>query len=400
MRHEHGFHRDTPLSEAREAFLELISPIDRTESVGLDTARGRVLAGAVTAPRDVPHYDRAAMDGWAVRAETTHGASTRNPRELEISSAGPVEPGQAIRVHTGSPVPEGADSVVMIEDTERHDERLEITQAVAPGRHVGDAGEDIEAGETVLEAGATLTPSAMALLASLEVSEIDVLAKPEIAVIPTGEELVRSDPDPGEVIETNGLMVAEYVESWGGSPRYRDIVTDDPDALAAAIKDETGADLIVTTGGSSVGERDLLPEVVEEIGEMHVHGVAIQPGHPVGLASVEDTPLAMLPGYPVSCVVNAHLFVKPALEALGGYRELPYPVHEAELTEKITSKVGRRTITRVHLQRQDDGWLASPAMTSGAGILSSMAQTDGIVVVPESIEGYNEGETVTVEVWE
>ena len=400
MRHEHGFHRDTPVDEAQSAFLDRVVPIDRSESIELRSGRGRIIAESLTADRDVPHYDRAAMDGWAVQAADTHGASRRTPRELEVISEGPVQAGSASRVHTGSPLPAGADAVVMIEDSVTHDERIEVFTAVAEGRHVGASGEDIATGETVLEGGTVLTPSAMALLRSLEIDTIDVLERPTVAVIPTGEELVTADPAPGEVIETNGLMVANYIESWGGDAHYREIVTDEFDALAEAIEADTDADLIVTTGGSSVGERDLLPEVLEAIGELVIHGVAVQPGHPVGLGVVDDTPLVMLPGYPVSCVVNTHLFVKPALRRLGRRPDHPPPTIECELTKKITSKVGRRTITRVYLEHDASGYSATPAMTSGAGILSSMAQTDAVVVVPEQLEGYDRGETVTAELWE
>lgn len=399
MRHEHGFRRDTDVATAREAFLELVDSIDRTEERALRTARGRVAAAAIDASRDVPHYDRAAMDGWAVRAEDTVGASRRQPLDLEMVE-GPVTPGGAVRVHTGSELPVGADAVVMIEETTERDDRLEVHTAVAPGRHVGAAGEDIAAGETVIDRGATLTPSALALLRSLEIDRVEVVERPTVAVIPTGEELVEADPDPGEVIETNGLMVAEYVESWDGVAAYGDIVPDEPAALREALTAATDADLIVTTGGSSVGQRDRLPEVIDAVGELVVHGVAIQPGHPVGLGRVGDTPLAMLPGYPVSCAVNANLFVRPALHKLGGVRPLPQPTIECELTEKIASKPGRQTVTRVHLDETDAGWQATPAMTSGAGILSSMAQTDAVVIVPESVEGYDRGQRVTATVWE
>lgn len=399
MRQDHGFHRDTDVATARAQWLELVEPLERTESSDLRSSRGRVLATDVAADRDVPHYDRAAMDGWAVHARDTEGASRRQPRELEIVE-GHVGDGEATRVHTGSELPPGADAVVMVEDTTDRDGRLEVYETVAEGRHVGEAGEDIAAGETVLEAGDLVTPSAMALLRSLEIDSVEVFDAPDVAVIPTGEELVTTDPAPGEVIETNGLMVAEYVESWGATVRYGDIVPDDLPSLTAAIEAAAEADLVVTTGGSSVGERDRLPEAIESIGELVVHGVAIQPGHPVGLGRVGDTPLAMLPGYPVSCAVNAQVFVRPAVQALGHRPYRPRPALECELTEKITSRPGRRTVTRVHLDRTDDDWRATPAMTSGAGILSSMAQTDAVVVVPESLEGYDRGDRVTAVFWE
>ena len=400
MRHEHGFRDATPVDTARERLFELLEPIDRTVEVDLLQARGRVLATTVTADRDVPHYDRAAMDGWAVRAEETHGATRRSPRTLSVTDDGPVSPGETVRVHTGSPLPEGADAVVMIEDTRTIDDTVEVLDAVAMGRHVGAAGEDVAEDDVVLEAGTTLTPSRLSLLRSVEIDRVTVYERPRVAVIPTGEELVEADPEPGEVIETNGMMVAQYVDDWGGVASYRDIVTDDPEALTEAILADTDADLILTTGGSSVGERDHLPEVVESIGEVVVHGVALQPGHPVGMGHVEGTPLIMLPGYPVSCVVNSVVFARPALERLGRFRSLPSPTVRCELTEKIHSKVGRRTYTRVHLEHGGDGYKATPTMTSGAGILSSIAQTDAIVEVPESVEGYDRGEEIDAVIWE
>ncbi len=400
MRHEHGFRDATPVATARETLLDLVDPVERTETVALHAARGRVSATSITADRDIPHYDRAAMDGWAVRAEETHGATKRSPRTLEVGEGEPVASGQAVRVHTGSPLPEGADAVVMIEDTRTVGASIEVYDAVASGRHVGVAGEDVASGETVVEEGTTLTPSRLSLLRSLEVEQVTVFERPQVAIIPTGEELVSADPKPGEVIETNGMMVAQYIESWGGDALYRDIVTDDPETLGEAILAEVGADLILTTGGSSVGERDHLPEVVDDIGEVVIHGVAIQPGHPVGMGHVDGTPLIMLPGYPVSCVVNSVVFARPALERVGRFRSLPLPTRSCELTEKVHSKVGRRTYTRVHLERDGDRYLATPTMTSGAGILSSIAQTDGIVEIPEAVEGFDRGDQVEAVYWE
>lgn len=400
MRHEHGFQEATPVDEARRRLLELIEPIDRHQSVALEASTDRVLAEEVVATREVPHYDRAAMDGWALRAADTHGASRRSPRTLRVVDDGAMAADSAVRVHTGSPMPDGADAVVMIEDATRLGDTVEVTSAVSEGRHVGEAGEDVQAGQVVLEAGATVTPSGMSLLRSLEVDEVTVYERPEVAVIPTGEELVESNPEPGEVIETNGLMLSQYVASWGGTPRYREIVTDDRDAIIEAIERDLDADLILTTGGSSVGERDLLPEVVVERGELALHGVAIQPGHPVGFGRVDATPIVLVPGYPVSCVVNAVQLVRPAIRHLGHLRHLPYPTIECELAEKIHSSTGKRTFTRVHLEQSDGRYLARPAMTSGAGILSSMAQTDAVVEVPERLEGYNKGEVVEAAIWE
>lgn len=399
MRHEHGFRDALPLDEARSRVLDAVTPLDREQSVPITSARGRILADEVVADRDVPHYDRAAMDGWAVRAADTHGTSDAAPRRLAVTD-GSIGDAQAVRVHTGSAVPEGADAVVMVEDAERIGDHVEVRSPVAEGRHVGPAGEDVAQGEVALEEGTRLSPSALALLRSLEIATVSVYDRPEVAVIPTGEELVDHDPDPGQVIETNGLMVSQYLEGWGVDVRYRDVVTDEPDRLAAAIRSNLDADLVVTTGGSSVGARDHLPEVVDDLGELLVHGVAIQPGHPVGFGRIDETPIALLPGYPVSCAINAVTFVRPAVNRLAHRPEPRYPTVECELSRKITSAVGRRTYARVRLLDGEDGPVAEPVMTSGAGILSSLAATNAIVEVPESTEGYDQGERVTAIVWE
>ncbi|ELZ90093.1 molybdopterin molybdotransferase MoeA [Haloferax sulfurifontis] len=394
-----GFKQRTRLSDAREALLAAATPHDRTVRRPLAEADGRALADDAVAPADVPGYDRAAMDGYAVRASDTFGASGRSPNVLRIVD-GPVEPGTAARVHTGSDVPDGADAVVMVEHTERLGDELEVFDALAEGENVGERGEDVREGTPLFEAGHELRPSDIGLLRSVGVEGVTVFERPRVAVIPTGEELVESDPGPGEVIETNGLTVSRLVERWGGEASYRDIVVDDADLLREAVEADLDHDVVVTTGGSSVGERDLIPEVVDDIGEVLVHGVALKPGHPVAVGVVEDTPVVMLPGYPVACVVNAFQFLRPVLKHVGSLPERPLPTQEATLTKKLPSSPGTRTFARVKLDASGDEPTAEPTRTSGSGILSSVALADGWVVVPEEVEGYDEGDTVAVEGWE
>ena len=416
--HTHaGFRERIRLAEARERLRELVVAHDRTERVDLVDADGRVLADSIAAPRAVPHYDRAAMDGFAVRAEDTFGASDRSPGVLRriddgagsdggagsdsgAGSDGRLAPGQAAPVHTGSALPAGADAVVMVEHTESVGGDLEVFDAVPEGENVAPVGEDVEDGQPLFSAGHRLRPSDLGLLKSTGVSEVRVRARPSVGVIPTGEELVQADPDPGEVIETNGMTVAQLVARWGGEPAYRDVVTDDEDALADAIERDLERDLVVTTGGSSVGERDLLPDVVSSMGEVVFHGVALRPGHPVALGVVEDTPVLMLPGYPVSTLVNAVQLLRPAVKWAGGMPLSDLPTTEARLGRKVRSEPGVRTFARVHVEERDGDRVAVPTRTSGAGVLSSVALADGWVVVPESREGIPTGETVAVEDWE
>ncbi|TKR28309.1 molybdopterin molybdotransferase MoeA [Natronomonas salsuginis] len=396
-----GFKERTRVADARESLLD-VPPIDRTERLSLSVADGRVIAEPVDALRDVPHYARAAMDGWAVRAEDTFGASGRSPAIVRPDET--IGPGRAVRVHTGSELPDGADAVVMIEETERVGDELEVFDAVGEGENVAPVGEDVEAGQRLYEPGHLLRPSDLGLLKGTGIDTVEVAALPEVAVIPTGEELVQADPDPGEVVETNRFTISRLAERWGADVTRRGIVTDDRDALRAAIQRDLVRDVVVTTGGSSVGERDLIPEVVEDLGEVFVHGVALKPGHPVALGRVEGITVVMLPGYPVAAIINAVQFLRPLIKHLGGTDPEPLPTREATLARKIRSEPGVRTFVRVTLEAGDDAdgtrFKATPTRASGSGVLSSVALADGWVVVEESREGIPAGETVAVENWE
>jgi molybdopterin molybdotransferase len=399
-----NFDAVTQLGDARQQLREYCSAHGRTERCGLEDAVGRVLATDVAADRAVPHYDRAAMDGYAVRAEDTFGASDRSPVTLDTNGER-VSPGEAVQVHTGSAVPEGGDAVVMVEQTERRDGSLLVYDAVAGGENVAPAGEDVESGQELFRSGHRLSPSDIALLRSTSQRAVEVVERPQVGVIPTGEELVPADetPGPGEVVETNGMLVSSLVEQWGGEARYRDIVTDDEAALGAAIERDLDSDVVVTIGGSSVGERDLMPAVVEDLGEVVVHGIAIKPGHPFGYGVVEETPVLMLPGYPVSCLINAVQFLRPALSWRAGTEPSPLPTTQARLETKLRSSPGERTFARVSLETaEDDDTLpdATPVRVSGAGVMSSVTLSDGWVEIPESREGIPAGETVTVQHWE
>ncbi len=397
-RKQSGFKETTRVSVARDRLRDVVTGHDRTDSVPLLEADGRILAESVSAPRNVPHYSQAAMDGYAVRAQDTFGASAQSPEILR--EANEIAPGAAVRVHTGSEVPEGADAVVMIEGTDEFDGELEVFDAVAEGENVAPVGDDVEVDQSLYEVGHRLRPSDLGMVKSVGVSEVTVYDRPRVAVIPTGEELVQSDPEPGEVVETNGLTVSRLVERWGGSATYHDVVTDDEECLREAIESNLDHDIVVTTGGSSVGERDLLPEVVSSLGEVVVHGVALKPGHPVALGAVEGTPVLLLPGYPVACIVNAMQFLRPALKWAGHLPVEDLPTKSARLERKIRSEPGIRSFVRVTLNLTGDELVATPTRASGAGVLSSVALADGWVEVPEEREGIPEGETVAVANWE
>ncbi|HIH44647.1 MAG TPA: MoaD family protein [Candidatus Methanoperedenaceae archaeon] len=385
------FRQVTQVEEALSIFLGVVTQIRDAEAVTLEQCCGRVLAENIVSMRDVPNYTRAAMDGYAVRSQDTGGAAPSSPVVLAVGSE--VAAGVCMRVHTGSPVPAGFDAVVMLEDTRTRGSMVEVFAVVAPFENLGERGEDIKSGETVLRKGHLLRGCDAAVLAALGIGNVKVMRRPVAVIIPTGDELVPPGQEPreGEAIETNRLMAGMYIGQWGGIPVKSGIIRDDPALLKRAIASHQDADMILICGGSSVGARDHAPAVVSSLGSLLVHGVAMSPGKPTGLGAVGGKPVICLPGYPVACFAALFTFALPALRKLSG-RELPLFTRRARLGEKIASRTGYRTYVRVTLK---DG-LAYPLMSSGAGIMSSLSRADGMVVVPEDVEGYSEGDEVEV----
>jgi molybdopterin molybdotransferase len=389
------FKERTSVYEALRLFLEKISTLKKIEEIPLETCAGRVLAEAVISERNVPHYRRAAMDGYAVRSSDTLGASPANPVMLQLSDR--IEEGSSIWVHTGAAVPEGADAVVMVEDTATSGNLVEIRAQVYPNRNVGQVGEDIKKGDRVFEKGHILRPCDAAVLASLGFDRVKVFKKPVVAVIPTGDELIsrkksRDVPPAGMVLETNGLMSALYVKKWGGIPRCIEIVPDNPDSIKKAIEANLDADMILLSGGTSVGKRDHGPEVVTALGELLAHGIGISPGKPTALGIINNVPVVCLPGYPVAGLVALYFFVRPSIRKLASLPEIPELILKRCLAAKISSKIGYVNFIRVVFE----GDKVRPLTGAGAGVLSSVAKADGYVLVPENIEGYEEGEEVDV----
>ncbi len=389
------FKKRTSVDESLRLFLERISTLRNTEEISLETCTGRILAEAVISERNVPHYRRAAMDGYAVRASDTMGASPANPVMLQLSDR--VEEGSSTWVHTGTAVPGGADAVVMVEDTVTAGNLVEIRVQVYPNRNVGQIGEDIKQGDLVFEEGHLLRPCDAAVLASLGLDRMKVFKKPVVAVIPTGDELVsrqkdRDVPPPGMVLETNGLMSGLYVNKWGGIPRYLDIVPDNPDSIKKAIEANLDADMILLSGGTSVGKRDHGPEIVAALGELLVHGIGVSPGKPAALGIINNIPVVCLPGYPVAGLVALYFFVRPGIRKLAAIPEVPEPILKRRLAAKISSKIGYVNFIRVVFE----GDKVRPLTGDGARALSSVAKADGYVLVPENTEGYDEGEEVDV----
>ncbi|HUW67880.1 MAG TPA: molybdopterin molybdotransferase MoeA [Candidatus Nanoarchaeia archaeon] len=380
------------VNTARQVFLDIVSPLKGIESIPVEVADNRILASEVCSEQNVPHYKRSAMDGFAVRAEDTLSASPVSPIILKLTEE--VIQNTCKRVHTGSAMPAGADAVVMLEDSRLMNGAVEITAQVHPNKHVGEIGEDVMAGEMLFEPGHQLRPGDLAVLGSIGIRDIEVYHRPLIAIIPTGEEVMPRGTvlNPGEIWETNSLMTASYVRKFGAVPRISDIVIDNYELLRQAILAGLDADMLIISGGTSVGERDLVPSVIAEIGELLVHGVAISPGKPTALGIVNQKPVLCMPGYPVAGLVALLVFGKDAIQKLGHIPKIPEIIKRLPLKDKITSRQDYQTYVRVRIADN----MVEPLMTSGAGILSSVAKADGYVVVPPNIEGYGAGTEVDI----
>ncbi len=375
-----------------------------TERVPIEYACGRILAEDVVAKFDFPHFDRSAVDGYAVLAEDTFGASLNNPVKLKLvgeiemgEKPIEIERGEAVKVSTGSALPKNANAVVMLEYTNEEDGFVNIYRQVLPFENVSKKGEDFKAGEVVLRNGEILQPQDIGILATLGYRKVRVLKKPKIVIISTGNELVDigENLEVGKVVNSNAYMLSCALKRYNCNPIIYGIVRDDFDDLKYAITQalEIG-DGVITTGGTSVGKGDLIPEVIKEIGEMIFHGISIKPGMPTGLGVVNGKPILMLSGFPVACIIGFELIFPYILAKITGVKVLRKKgeVVKARLRRRIPSKAGVRTFARVIYK---DGF-AEPLMTSGSGILTSMIKANGILVVPEEVEGYEEGDEVDI----
>ncbi|MCQ8903774.1 MAG: molybdopterin molybdotransferase MoeA [Methanothrix sp.] len=381
------FKKLSAVGYALERLLDLCPPVNEREKIPIEEACGRVLASDVLSPEDLPSFNRAAMDGYAVRSGETRGASQSSPAQIT----------EYVRVRTGAALPEGFDAVVMLEDSFLRGDVLEVTAELTPYRNVSRIGEDLRAGDVVLCREHRLRPPDLALLGAVGIDDVEVFTRPRVSIIMTGDELVprSSVPAPGEAREINSLMIYSYVELWGGEPHLSGVIPDERDAIKHAIKRCLGSDLILISGGTSVGERDYAPGVLEDMGELMVHGVRLSPGRPTALGSVSGKPVMCLPGYPVAALASLYLLVRPAIKRLAHLSD-DAPRRDARLSRKIPSRPGYITFARVSLRNG----IAEPVMISGAGILSSVARADGFVLVPEDLEGLDEGEQVEVHIFE
>jgi putative molybdopterin biosynthesis protein len=384
-----------PAAEALAAWDEACTAAGcpaRVEAVRLplDGAVGRVLAEPVWAARSSPPFDAAAMDGIAVRAADTVGASETAPVRLD---GGAYE-----LIDTGDPVPAAYDAVVMREDVHEVDGGIELRAAAPPYQHVRSIGEDVSAAELLLPAGHRLRPVDVAAAGAAGATEVMVRRRPLVAVIPTGDEIrpLGSELAPGELPDTNSLMLAAQVEEAGCEAARHAVVPDDPERIAAAVRAAAAdADLVIVIAGSSAGRADYTAAVVAEVGTLAVHGVAVKPGHPVVLGAAERTPVLGAPGYPVSAALTFDIFAAPLLARLEGAPPPDWPRARARLARKLASAMGVDDWVRVRLGRVGGELVATP-LPRGAGVLTSLVRADGLLVVPARLEGHHPGERVEV----
>lgn len=417
---------DIPLDEAQEALSKaleeagLAGPLG-VELVNVASAAERVTAEAVWARLSSPHYHASAMDGYAVRAQDTVGATETNPLQLALveqgHEAGGKRAGGARAVNTGQPLPDWANAVIMIEHTQAIMEdgkqtAIEIRAATAPWQHVRPMGEDMVATELVLPANHRLRPVDLGALAGSGNHQVTVYRRPRVAIIPTGSELVapeeagESVPQAGQIVEYNSIVLAAQVEAWGGEATRWSIIPDDFEAICEATSAAAvDHDLVLVNAGSSAGSKDYTADVVQALGTLLVHGVAVRPGHPViiGLldaaqGSRQETPVIGVPGYPVSAALTGEIFVEPLLARWQGQQPYEAPELEATLTRKVMSHTGDDDYLRVAVGQVGERVMATP-LSRGAGVISSLVRADGIVRIPRFSEGLDAGAPVTVHLY-
>ena len=385
---------NVPLQKAREEYLEMLQTngfAHKTEKIPVWDACGRVTAHAVYAHICAPHYAASAMDGVAVTAKNTFGATETTPVTLQE--------GQFTVLDTGDPIPEGCDAVIMVEDIVKNDDgSITIHEAAAPWQHIRQIGEDICAGEMILPSYTAVSPSAIGAMIAGGVLEVEVVRKPVVGIIPTGDEIIPpcTDPKPGDILEFNGSIFSAMVRQWGAEATVYPIVPDKFDEIKGMVaKAADECDLVILNAGSSAGREDFSAKVIRELGEVLYHGIAMKPGKPAILGRVADTPVLGVPGYPVSGIIVIEQLLKPLIDHWLKVSAQPSCYAKAILTRPVVSGLKYEEFVRVRMGYVGDKLMASP-LSRGSGVVSSFMKADGIMEVAQGLEGYEAGSEVDV----
>lgn len=387
--------------EARWRILDRVSPLG-TERLPLDAAAGRTLAGEVHAPGDLPPWDNSAMDGYAVRSEDCRGEAVLPIAGYQTAGgrdASSVPPGGAVRIMTGSPIPEGCDAVVPFEEAEETDGSIHVPGPVRPRQHIRYRGEDVRAGALVLRDGTVLRPPEISLLASFGRAMVPAYRKPRVAILSTGDELVElgDPPGHGKIVNSNSHALAAAIAEAGGEPILLGIARDEREDLRTRVSEGLAADVLVTSAGVSAGDRDLVRDVLAELGVENVFWkVLVKPGGPTAFGVAGRTPVFSLPGNPVSSLITFEVFVRPALMKMTGS---PCPVKtpvKAILGEPVKKKAGKTQFLRVIVEWGEEGCVARTAGDQNTGILRTLVRADGIAVLPLERTTFAAGENVDV----
>jgi len=398
-----------PVEEARERILSQIKPLQPLE-LPLQEAEGCVLADDVVAPGDIPDFASSAMDGFAVRSSDVAGATPSSPVELRIVGRAligrrpesTVGGGESLRIATGAPVPAGADAVVPIENCEVVADTVRILGPWPEGKHVRPAGEDVRGGEVILKAGRRIGAPELGLLATAGFSHPLVHPRPRVVVLSTGDELIPpgQTPEFGQVRDSNGYLLFGALREAGAVPVMAGIVRDEVEDLREVVFSHlVQADAFVSSGGVSVGERDVVKAAFFRRGEMDFYKVAMQPGMPQGFGHVEGKPFFGLPGNPVSVFVSFEVFIRPVLRKMMGRRQLFRPEVTARLDADVSGPIGKTQFARVRVRRTEEGWIATPTGARGSNLIATVTRANGLAIVPPGVETAAAGTEVDVVVF-
>jgi molybdopterin molybdotransferase len=398
-----GFEKLTNVDDALDLFLRQLKPEPvGYERIPIHDALGRVTAEEIKAKYNLPLFDRSAVDGYALKAKDTFGVTAFKPKIFKLTE-NKVGENEAKELWTGNPIPEGADAVVMLEYTKKGAGTIEVATSVTPGRNVSNMGEDVLKGNVAMNAGTRMNPHHLGLLAALGETDVCVFKKPKVAILATGNELVElgSKLEYGKIVETNRLVFSSLCTELGAEPLNLGLAKDNLEEIVSKIQQGLKqADVVITTGGTSVGYPDFVPLAVNKIGKpsVVVHGVAIRPGMPTALGILEGKPVFVLSGNPVAATVGFEAFARPTLLRMLGVNEAR-PSVDAKLTRRVAGALGRKVFLRVRVFEKEDKLFAEPVRVTGSGVLTTMTKANGYVIIPENREGIDEGETVRVQLF-